>query len=65
VQTYYCWRKKYGGIEVSGVRYMRQLEKENSQLKRLLAERELSIAALKTLLRKKPACRSERRGRPS
>lgn len=32
---------------------MRQLEKENAQLKRLLAERELDIAALKTVLRKK------------
>jgi putative transposase len=53
VQTYYRWRKKYGGIEVSDVGHMRQLEKENSQLKRLLAERELDIAALKTILRKK------------
>jgi putative transposase len=53
VQTYYRWRKKYGGIEVSDVRHMRQLERENAQLKRLLAERELDIAALKTILRKK------------
>jgi len=53
VQTFYRWRKKYGGVEVSDVRHMRQLEKENAQLKRLLAERELDIAALKTVLRKK------------
>ena len=53
VQTYYRGRKKYGGIEVSDVRHMRQLERENTQLKRLLAERELDIAALKTILRKK------------
>ena len=52
-QTFYRWRKKYGGVEVSDVRHMRQLEKENAQLKRLLAERELDIAALKTVLRKK------------
>jgi putative transposase len=53
VQTFYRWRKKFGGIEVSDVRHMRQLERENSQLKRLLAERELDIAALKALVRKK------------
>ena len=53
VQTYYRWRKKFGGIEVSDVRKMRQLERENSQLKRLLAERELDIAALKAVVRKK------------
>lgn len=52
-QTFYRWRKKYGGVEISDVRHMRQLEKENAQLKRLLAERELDIAALKTVLRKK------------
>lgn len=53
VQTYYRWRKKYGGIEVSDVRKMRQLERENTQLKQLLAERELDIAALKAVVRKK------------
>lgn len=53
VQTYYRWRRKFGGIEVSDVRKMRQLERENSQLKRLLAERELDIAALKAVVRKK------------
>lgn len=53
VQTFYRWRKKYGDIQVSDVRKMRQLERENTQLKRLLAERELDIAALKAVVRKK------------
>lgn len=52
-QTFYRWRKKYGGIEVSDLRKMRQLERENAQLKQLLAERELDIAALKAVVRKK------------
>ena len=51
-QTLYRWRSKYGGIEVSGVRRLRDLEVENGKLKRLLAEAHLDNAALKDLLSK-------------
>ncbi len=53
VQTYYRWRKKFGGIEVTDVQEMRRLACENAQLKRLLAERDLDIAALKAVVRKR------------
>lgn len=51
--TFYRWRKKFGGMAVSEVRRLRELEKENSRLKRLLAERDLEVDALKELLAKK------------
>ena len=38
VQTLYRWRKKFGGMEVSDARRLRQLEDENSRLKRLVAD---------------------------
>lgn len=62
VQTYYRWRRKFGGIEVSDVRKMRQLERENSHLKRLLAEREQDIAALKAVVQKKMTGASKGKG---
>lgn len=52
-QTFYRWRKKYAGMEVADVRRLRQLEKENGQLKRLLADRDLEIDAMKEVLSKK------------
>ena len=48
--TYYRWRKKYGGVSVPEVRRLRELEKENARLKRLVAERDLEIDAMKELL---------------
>ena len=51
-QTFYRWRKKYGGLAVSEVRRMRTLEQENGRLKRLLAERDIEIDAMKELLGK-------------
>jgi len=51
--TFYRWRKKFGGMTVSEVQRLRELEKENSRLKRLLAERDLEVDALKELLAKK------------
>jgi putative transposase len=51
--TFYRWRKKFGGMAVSEVQRLRELEKENSRLKRLLAERDLEVDALKELLAKK------------
>jgi transposase-like protein len=46
-QTYYRWRKEYGGLQVSQARRLKELEKENGRLKRLVAEKELDIAILK------------------
>ncbi len=46
-QTYYRWRKEYGGLKVDQAKRLRELEKENSRLKRLLAESELDKAILK------------------
>jgi len=51
-QTWYRWKKKYGGMDVDDARRLRQLEDENGRLKRLLAEKELDIEALKVALGK-------------
>ena len=48
--TFYNWKSKYGGMEVSEVQRLRALESENSKLKRLLAEAELDKMMLKDLL---------------
>ena len=52
-QTFYKWKAKFGGMDVSDARSLRALEEENSKLKRLLAEAELDKAALKDVLSKK------------
>lgn len=46
-QTYYRWRKEYGGIEVDQLRRLKDLEQENGRLKRLVADQTLDIAILK------------------
>ncbi len=51
--TYYAWKVKYGGLEVSEAKRLRALEEENAKLKRLLAEAVLDNAGLKDLLAKK------------
>ena len=51
--TFYNWKAKYAGMTVSEVRRLKELEAENSKLKRLLAEVELDKAALKDLLGRK------------
>ncbi len=51
--TFYNWKAKYGGLEVSEAKRMRALEGENAKLKRLLADAMLDNAALKDLLAKK------------
>ena len=50
-QTYYRWRKEYGGMEVEQVRRLKQLEQENSRLKKLVAEQALDIDILKEAAR--------------
>jgi len=52
-QTFYRWRKTYAGMSVNEVQRLKDLEKENSRLKRLLAERMLENDLLKELLQKK------------
>ncbi len=52
-QSYYRWKKKYGDMSVPDVKRLRALEKENSSLKRLLAERDLEVDALKAVVSKK------------
>ena len=51
--TFYNWKAKYAGMTVSEARRLKELESENSKLKRLLAEAELDKAALKDLLGRK------------
>ena len=51
--TLYNWKTKYAGMTVSEARRLRELEAENSKLKRLLADAELDKAALKDLLGRK------------
>ena len=48
--TYYRWRKKYGGMGKSDAKRLKELEKENARLKRLLAEKDLDNSILKEAL---------------
>jgi len=50
--TFYTWRKKFGSLQTSEVKRLRELDKENARLKRLLAERDLDIDVLKELAAK-------------
>ena len=52
-QSFYRWKKKYGGMEAADVKRLRELEKENARLKRIVAERDLEIDAMKEVLAKK------------
>ena len=51
--TFYKWKAKYGGLDVSEAKRLRSLEDENGRLKRMLADAMLDNAALKDLLGKK------------
>lgn len=51
--TFYRWRRKFGGSTVPNVRRLKELEKENGRLLRLLGQRDVEIDAMKELLRKK------------
>ncbi len=61
-QSFYRWRKKYGGMQVDEVRHLRELTKENARLKKLLAERDIEIDAMKELLEKNGDAFSKTRG---
>ncbi len=51
--TIYRWREKFGGMEVSEVRRLRELEAENARLRRIVAQQAMDLDALKELLRGK------------
>jgi putative transposase len=52
-QTFYRWKRKYAGIEVSDVRRLKQLESENTKLKRILAEQMLVNDGLREIVKEK------------
>lgn len=52
-QTFYRWKSKYGGMDVSEAKRLKSLEEENRKLKQIVAEQTLDIEALKTALGKK------------
>jgi len=51
--TFYNWKKKYGGVGVSELRKLRELESENTNLKKLVADLSLDKQMLQDVLRKK------------
>jgi transposase-like protein len=50
-QSYYRWRKEYGGMQVSQAKKLKDLERENAQLKKLVADQALDKAILEEALR--------------
>ena len=52
-QSFYRWRNKYGGLDVSEARKLRELERENSELKKMVADLSLDVRMLKELNEKK------------
>jgi putative transposase len=50
--TFYNWRSKYGGMEISEAKRLKQLEDENAKLKRLLAVQMMDVATLREMLGK-------------
>ena len=51
--TFYSWRKKFGGLEVSDAKRLRDLEAENAKLKRIVGDQMLDMSAMKELLQKR------------
>lgn len=52
-QTYYTWKSKYGGMGVSDIKRLKELEEENAKLKKMFADMALENHALKDLIEKK------------
>ena len=50
--TFYAWRRKYGGMDASEAKRLRELENENAKLKRIVADQMLDMSAMKELLAK-------------
>lgn len=53
-QTFYRWKRKFGGLGVAELRRLRQLERENAKLKQLVADLTLDKHMLQEVIRKKP-----------
>lgn len=51
--TYYRWKSKYSGLELSDLKRMKEIEGENSRLKRIVADQALQIDAMKEVLQRK------------
>ena len=51
-ETFYRWRKKFGGLQVNDAKRLRQLEEENRQLKRVVADQALHLQVLKEVVGK-------------
>ena len=51
--TFYNWKAKYGGMEASDIARLRELEKENTELKKMFAEMSMENRAMKNLIEKK------------
>lgn len=49
-ETFYRWRRKYGGLEIDEARRLKQVEDENRRLKRIVADQALNLQVLKDLL---------------
>ena len=52
-ETLYTWRRKFAGVDVKEAKRLRELEKENARLKKVLAERDLEIEVMNELAAKK------------
>lgn len=50
-QTFYRWRNQYGGLKANDAKRLKELERENARLKRIVADKELEIDALKEIAR--------------
>jgi len=61
--TYYKWKSKYGGMDASELKRVKELEAENAKLKRMYANLALENEAIKELLEKKPWLRPKRENR--
>jgi transposase-like protein len=59
-QTYYRWRNQFGGLKADDAKKLKDLDRENATLKRLLADAELEKAALKEIAQARPAGRTWR-----
>jgi putative transposase len=53
VNSYYLWKRKYDSMAMPEVKRLRELEKENARLKRLLAERDVELDVMKEIIEKK------------
>lgn len=60
-QTYYRWRNQYGGLKADDAKRLKELERENSSLKRIVADQALDIAALREVAKDAPIDQVEMR----